>query len=818
MKRLIIVAMLLLSLQLHAQQFEWKSQTTLPPLAIPNDLAWVDMDNDSLLDIMVVASTVDETQFILLYKVDTIPPDSVPIAIFKDSIDAAGKNLSWYLTDADMDNDMDILISGEWTDGPATMLAVNEGDFTFTIEPFLKRSGRILKLADLDHDGRNELILAESDSSGTSLSILRRTSSGWETAMQWLDTEISAAEVFDFDRDGFNDLFLSGKMTDSDSIVCELFYSTGDLGFVRNTISPPVAGSTSIADLDGNGYFDILLTGKDSLSRDTTIVLFNTEGRLSALTFPIQGLSNANVFAADLNSDGKCDVLIHGYTADSDTVNLISYNSSVTQRDTLNISRLHTQRFGDADRDGDLDLLQGIATDSGFSLAIYLNQTSVVNKPPQVPYNPFGVTIFNRLFLYWENSIDDHTDSASLTYDLVVQIPGQEWIAVEFDHLWLKRLTVSHGNTGNRNFALLHAPASPAFTFTVQAVDNAFHAGADDAGSGGVCTGTSIDCTNLEYKTIEVCRNESVRLSAPGDALWFSFSSGFLTKAPYLDYNTSVADTVFSVLPEPGAGCNAVKAYTFRILNKVVRKTMTEKYVCEGEPVILNTEPGWQSTTWSSSSKGFVSTDASIAFTPAINDTLTVTLNDGTGCIIERSTIFQYSKPVIVLNSESFQIMRGSQVQLGAEGGQNYLWSPATGLDYDTIPNPIAAPYNTTTYTVALTDSIGCSAEAKVLVMVETVAFVPNLFTPNDDGKNDELKIYGLEEVKNFTFTIHNREGNLVYETHSAAEATSAGWNGMLHGNRQPAGVYYWKVKGEYPSGRKVLLNEKSSGFIVLVR
>lgn len=815
---MIFAGMLLLSLQLRAQQFEWRSQVALPPSAIPDELIWADIDNDSLLDIVVIASTMDDRQFILLYRVDTIPPDSIPVAIFKDSIDATVQHLSWYLTDADRDNDMDILLSGEWDDGPATMMAVNEGDFNFVLEPFLERSGHILKMADLDQDGRHELVLSETDSSDVSLSILRRTSSGWETAMQWISTDISAVEVFDFDKDGFEDLFLSGTMTDIDSIVCGLFYGTGDFGFSYATINPPVAGVTSIADLDSNGYFDVLLAGKDSLGRDTTLTLLNAEGVLRAKALSLPRLNNAKVFATDFNSDGRCDIHLHGYDANGDTVNVIKYDSTITVLDTLNASRLQVQRFGDLDRDGDLDLLQSIATDSGFSLAIYLNTISTVNKPPQVPYNPFGVTIFNRLFLYWEKPIDDHTDSTSLTYDLVVQIPGEEWIAGEFDHVWLRRLTVNHGNTGNRNFVLLHAPPAPAFSFTVQAIDNSFHAGPGDAGASGVCTGVSIDCTTLEYETIEVCRNESVTLSAAGDALWFSFSSGFLTQASHFNFSTAVSDTVFSVLPEAGAGCNAVKAYTFRIMEKLVKKTLTPKHVCEGEPMIFSAETGWQSTGWSSALKGFISSDSSIIFIPALDDTLTVTLDNGTGCIIQRSTSFQFSKPSITLNGESFQILRGSQVQLHAEGGQDYLWSPPTGLDYDTIPDPIATPYNTTTYTVTVKDSLDCSAEAKVLVMVETVAFVPNLFTPNDDGKNDELKIYGLEQARGFTFTIHNREGNLVYETHSAMEATSIGWNGMLHGNKQPAGVYYWRVTGEHPSGRKILLNEKSSGFIVLVR
>jgi hypothetical protein len=34
----------------------------------------------------------------------------------------------------------------------------------------------------------------------------------------------------------------------------------------------------------------------------------------------------------------------------------------------------------------------------------------------------------------------------------------------------------------------------------------------------------------------------------------------------------------------------------------------------------------------------------------------------------------------------------------------------------------------------------------------------------------------------------------------------------------QPSGVYYWNVKGELSSGRRLLLNGKTSGSVVLIR
>ncbi len=78
----------------------------------------------------------------------------------------------------------------------------------------------------------------------------------------------------------------------------------------------------------------------------------------------------------------------------------------------------------------------------------------------------------------------------------------------------------------------------------------------------------------------------------------------------------------------------------------------------------------------------------------------------------------------------------GNSVQLGgsptASGGTapyTYLWSPSTGLNYDTIANPMALPTTTTTYTVVVTDNASNSASATVTITVNPLPVV----NPIDD-------------------------------------------------------------------------------------
>jgi gliding motility-associated-like protein len=299
-------------------------------------------------------------------------------------------------------------------------------------------------------------------------------------------------------------------------------------------------------------------------------------------------------------------------------------------------------------------------------------------------------------------------------------------------------------------------------------------------------------------------------------AYWFSIKDGALSVSTNLNFQAVKSDTIFALIP--GEECATAIVYAIGLTGTKVTKTTSEKYVCQGSVVTLTSEPGWEQILWSSTKNEFLSNESSLDFQVTQSDTVKLRLSDGTGCIIQRNTALNISKPELELEDDAYQIIRGGSVQLSAQGGETYLWSPATGLDSNTIGNPVASPVQTTEYTVTVSDSIGCVAMGKVLVIVEETAFIPNLFTPNEDGRNDEIKVYGLHGANNFSFRIFNREGSLMYTTENISELSNSGWNGTVNGVRQPSGVYYWKVLGENNVGKNILLNGKSTGSIVLIR
>lgn len=155
-------------------------------------------------------------------------------------------------------------------------------------------------------------------------------------------------------------------------------------------------------------------------------------------------------------------------------------------------------------------------------------------------------------------------------------------------------------------------------------------------------------------------------------------------------------------------------------------------------------------------------------------------------------------------------LLAGGQVTLPAKAVGNsltYQWTPATGLDYNNILNPIASPTNNTVYKLIVTNAEGCSAVADINVSVLQFPVVPNAFTPNGDGINDTWQIKYLDSYPNNTVDIYNRYGEKVY----SAIGYSIPWDGTYRGSALPAGAYYYIINPK--NGRRVI-----SGSITIIR
>jgi gliding motility-associated-like protein len=232
---------------------------------------------------------------------------------------------------------------------------------------------------------------------------------------------------------------------------------------------------------------------------------------------------------------------------------------------------------------------------------------------------------------------------------------------------------------------------------------------------------------------------------------------------------------------------------------------------------MMEIAPEWDNVTWKNNLNTTVAIGQSLVHNLQTAIRFHAFASNDYGCPLKEEFDLNISKPDLKVDGTHYQIVKGNSVSFSASGGDFYLWAPGASLDNNQIANPIATPEETTEYQVTAFDSLGCEAKATVLVEVFEEAFIPTLFTPNGDGRNDNLKIYGLTQANDFRFVIFNREGNKLFDTSSVDEATQSGWSGAVNGHLQPPGTYYWKVEGSMPKG-DLLLSGKKSGVFLLVR
>ncbi len=203
------------------------------------------------------------------------------------------------------------------------------------------------------------------------------------------------------------------------------------------------------------------------------------------------------------------------------------------------------------------------------------------------------------------------------------------------------------------------------------------------------------------------------------------------------------------------------------------------------------------------------------------NYNVTLTITDIGGC---SSTTITNSVTVNASSSvdagPDTTITRGTGTVLNASGGVSCVWSPSFGLSDTASCNPVASPLSTTTYYVTIKDSNGCTNTDSVTVFVKDsvvvikeikcgYVFVPNVFSPNNDGENDVLYVRG-NCIKEFTFTIYDRWGEKVFETSDI----SMGWDGTYRNKEINTSVFVYYLNATLTTGQQI--NQK--GNVTLIK
>jgi len=215
-----------------------------------------------------------------------------------------------------------------------------------------------------------------------------------------------------------------------------------------------------------------------------------------------------------------------------------------------------------------------------------------------------------------------------------------------------------------------------------------------------------------------ICSSGSVVLNSSNqvDVTYTWTPSTFLNDPTSANPVATPTQTITYHVVAQGLNCSSEGDVTVTYYNASVNAGQ-DQIICEGANAILTAtttgDPG--TLAWSPSGE----TTATITVSPSTLQSFDVTLLYGEGCsAVDSVSVDVIPLPVLNLNpNTSICLGESIPLTLPPNGPGAFQWSPATGLNNPNIPNPIATPTDTITYTVTAINQ-NCSAQGEITVYV----------------------------------------------------------------------------------------------------
>lgn len=474
--------------------------------------------------------------------------------------------------DSDGDGILDFVAAGatgssldNTDEAPQATAVLYRGNGTGFVEADLGIAGvysAAVAPGDYDNDGDEDLLVAGVKAEGSYVTRLYRNDDGSFVPSDVALPQIAfgVAKWVDYDNDGDLDLMLSGA-EDTGRFRTALYRNNGAGNLADSGARFPGLAFSSLdwGDFDNDGDPDLVLSGAElgthPVLEPVTEVYRNSGGGFTRLDAEIRPVLYGSVSWGDADSDGDLDLLVVGAR---DMAN--SRSGRVYRNDGGRFQAwLHvpgvsaaTAKWGDYDGDNDLDLVVAGSSRSVRPLIrLYRNDAQGVNAPPGPPSGLQASVSGRSALLSWEAAEDEETPAAGLSYNIRVgTAPGLSDVAFAgSDPETGRRRVANRGNAGQGRRWRLENLTGGTYYWSVQAIDHSLKASAfAQEGSFAVSGGAGL------YTAVE-----------SGAALEFDL-------APVYPNPFSGTAAVSYVLPEPGP----VTIEVFNVLGSRVRLLLDE--------------------------------------------------------------------------------------------------------------------------------------------------------------------------------------------------------------------------------------------------
>lgn len=178
-----------------------------------------------------------------------------------------------------------------------------------------------------------------------------------------------------------------------------------------------------------------------------------------------------------------------------------------------------------------------------------------------------------------------------------------------------------------------------------------------------------------------------------------------------------------------------------------------------------------------------------------------ISVRDSFGCVLDSLVTLEEKFQVTIDLGNDIDVFLGEEVNIQADINfplnqiTSIEWAPAGIVDCVFCTEFDFVPGNNTQVTAWVTDENGCTDQDQLIIRVddETKLYVPNIFTPNQDGVNDMFFIPESPNVSLInSFRIYDRWGTEVWEDADFVPGSGSNWDGRHLNQNVLAGVYFY--------------------------
>jgi len=295
------------------------------------------------------------------------------------------------------------------------------------------------------------------------------------------------------------------------------------------------------------------------------------------------------------------------------------------------------------------------------------------------------------------------------------------------------------------------------------------------------------------------------------------------------NYNTAgiYRDTISTI-----SGCDSI--ITTNLIIKPIKQTTLNSSICQGESFIIGTHIYTTAGTYKDTLTTYLGCDSIVTTNLVVNPIKQTSINPvicqgekyrvgihnytlaGTYTEILTSYLGCDSivtcnltvKPSLIVNlGYGGEICEGDTIELSVNSGYTtYLWQ-----DGSTNNSFLVSQAGTYWVMVNYNDCIKSDTVRYYVCANDIKIWIPNSFTPNGDGLNDEFKIETIAEFSKFQMSIYNLWGQLIFESKDAKN----GWDGKFNGELVPIGVYTHNIEYMAKENKQA---KRFSGRVTVVR